>query len=184
MGTRAMKQDLFAIKAVKAKGYDIQELILRSDEELDELQLPVKLIQAVKEYKQRGGKSAQEIAEEIAEIMVQESPEVDQSTSVDDAVTAYKTNTDEQQAIIEEIQSTVVIPEDEVEVVRIESAQEDVDVINTALKEKEFKSFAPYLKHLKSAVPAQILSSVDGTKVNELIEKRISEIKAKDESTK
>ncbi|SOK58571.1 hypothetical protein [Yersinia phage fHe-Yen9-04] len=184
MGTRAMKQDLFAIKAVKAKGYDIQELILRSDEELDELKLPNKLIQAVKEYKQRGGKSPEEIAEEIAEIMIQESAAVEQTTSLDETVNEYKTNTEEQQKVIEEIQNTVVIPDDEIQIVRTESSQEDVDIINAALKERDFKSFAPYLKHLKSSVPAQILSAVDGAKVNELIENRISEIKAQGESTK
>lgn len=178
-----MKQDLFAIKAVKSKGYDIQELIKLEDEELDALPLPMKLIQAVKEYKQRGGKTSSEIAEQIAQIMLQESPELEDST-VDVAATEYKTNTVEQQAIIEEIQSTIVVPEDEVEIIRNETSQDDVDVIALALKDKEFKSFAPYLKHLKSAVPAQILSAVDGTKVNELIEKRISEVKAQEESTK
>lgn len=183
MGTRAMKQDLFAIKAVQAKGYDIQELIKLDDPELDALPLPVKLIQAVKEYKLRGGKTSSQIAEEIAQIMVEESP-VLENTTVDVAAAQYKTNTEEQQAIIEEIQSTVVIPEDEVEIIRTESAQEDVDIITQALQEKEFKSFAPFLKHLKSAVPAQILSAVDGTKVNELIEKRIAEVKAQSESTK
>lgn len=178
-----MKQDLFAIKAVEAKGYDIKELIKLDDSAIDALPLPTKLIQSVKDYKLRGGKSSQEIAEEIAQIMVEESP-VLENTTIDAAATAYKTNTVEQQSIIEEIQSTIVIPEDEVEIVRTENAQEDIDVIVVALKEKEFKSFAPFLKHLKSAVPAQILTAVDGTKVNELIETRIAEVKAQSESTK
>lgn len=179
-----MKQDLFAIKAVESKGYDINELILRSDNELDELQLPVKIIQAVKEYKQRGGKSAQEIAQEIAEIMIQEIPEVESSTTVDDAVSGYKTNTEEQQAIIDEIKSTVVIPEDEIEIVRIQSSPADIEAINIALNEKVFKTHASYIKHLKSAVPSQILTAVDSTKLNALIEKRISDIKATDKRTK
>jgi len=179
-----MKQDLFAMKAVQAKGYDIQELIKLDDSKLDELPLPNKLIQAVKEYKGRGGKTAQQIAEEIADIMIQDEPVVEPTTSVDETIESYKTNTEEQQKDIEEIQSSVVIPEDEVEIVRTESAQEDVDAIAVALQEKEFKSFAPYMKHLKSAVPAQILTAVDSTKVNELIDIRIAEVKAKDESTK
>lgn len=183
MGLRAMKQDIFAIKAVQAKGYDINELIKQDDSELDKLQLPVKLIQAVKDYKMRGGKTVQQISEEIADLMVQESATVEGIT-VDEAVNEYKTNTVEQQAIIEEIQSSVVIPEDEVQIVRTESAQDDVDIIVQALKEKDFKSFAPFLKHLKTAVPAAILSSVDGAKVNELIEKRIADVKAQAESTK
>ena len=180
MGTRAMKLDIFTIKAVESKGYDIQELIKLDDAKLDELPLPVKIIQAVKDYKARGGKTSAQIAEEIAAIMLEETPEVE-STEV---VEQYKTNTEEQQKIIEEIQSTVVVPEDEIEIVRTESAQEDVDVINEALQQKDFKSFAPFLKHLKSVVPAQILSAVDGSKVNELIENRIAEIKAQSESTK
>lgn len=48
MGTRAMKLDLFTIKAVESKGYDIQELIKLDDAKLDELPLPVKIIQSVK----------------------------------------------------------------------------------------------------------------------------------------
>lgn len=184
MGTRAMKQDLFAIKAVQAKGYDIQELIKLSEADLDELPLPVKLISAVKDYKVRGGKTAEQIAEEIADIMIQDEPVVDETTSVNETIENYKTNTVEQQQDLEEIKNSVVIADDEVEIVRTESAQEDVDVINTALQEKEFKSFAPYLKHLKSAVPAPILTAVDGAKVNELIDIRIAEVKAKDESTK
>ena len=183
MGTRAMKQDLFAIKAVQSKGYDIQELIKLDDSELDKLPLPVKIIQAVKDYKARGGQTSTEIANKIAEIMVQESA-VLQNSTVDETVEQYKTNTEEQQAIIEEIQSTVVIPDDEVQIIRTESAQEDIDIIVNALKEKDFKSFAPFLKHLKSAVPAAILAAVNGTKVNELIESRISEVKAQNESTK
>jgi len=182
MGTRAMKQDIFAIKAVQAKGYDINELIKLDDAELDQLPFPVKLIQSVKDYKLRGGKTVDQIVKEIAEIMVEESAEVD--TTLDETVSEYKTNTEEQQAIIEQIQSSVVIPDDEVEIIRTESAQEDVDVIKLALQEKDFKSFAPYMKHLKSAVPAQILSAVDGTKVSELIENRISDVKAQSESTK
>lgn len=180
MGTRAMKLDLFTIKAVESKGYDIQELIKLDDAKLDELPLPVKIIQSVKEYKARGGKTATQIAAEIAAIMLEESPEVETV----EVVEQYKTNTEEQQTIIEEIQSTIVVPEDEIEIVRTESAQEDVDVIVEALKQKDFKSFAPFLKHLKSVVPAQILSAVDGSKVNELIENRIAEIKAQSESTK
>jgi ribosomal 50S subunit-associated protein YjgA (DUF615 family) len=184
MGLRAMKQDIFAIKAVQAKGYDINELIKLDNSELDKLQLPVKLIQAVKDYKMRGGKTVQQISEEIADLMVQEPATIEAGITVNEAVTEYKTNTLEQQSIIEEIQSSVVIPEDEVQIVRTESSQDDVDIIVQALKEKEFKSFAPFLKHLKTVVPAAILSSVDGAKVNELIEKRISDVKVQSESTK
>lgn len=183
MGLRAMKQDIFAIKAVQAKGYDIEELIKQDNSELDKLPLPVKLINAVKDYKMRGGKTVQQISEEIADLMVQESATVE-GTTVDDAVLEYKTNTIEQQAIIEEIQSSVIIPEDEVEIIRTENSQDDVDIIVQALQEKEFKSFAPFLKHLKTSVPASILSSVDGSKVSELIDQRISDVKSNTESTK
>lgn len=64
--------------------------------------------------------------------MLEESPEVE----TEEVVEQYKTNTEEQQTIIEEIQSTIVVPEDEIEIVRTESAQEDVDVIVEALKQK------------------------------------------------
>lgn len=178
-----MKQDIFTIKAVQAKGYDIKELIKLDDSEIDKLTLPVKLIQSIKEYKMRGGKTSKEIAEEIAQIMIQESPVLENIT-VDEAANEYKMNTDEQQAVIDEINESVVIPDDEVAIVRVESSQEDISIIVSALKEKEFKSFAPFLKHLKTAVPAQILSAVDGATVNELIESRIAEVKSNSESTK
>lgn len=184
MGTRAMKQDLFTIKAVQSKGYDIQKLIILSDDELDALPLPVKIIQSIKEYKIRGGKTATQIAEEIADAMINETASVEPSTTVEIAISEYKTNSDEQQRVIEEIQQSIVIPEDEIEIIRTESSQEDVDVIALALQEREFRSFAPFLKYLKSAVPSQILESVDASKVNELIDRRIAEVKAKSENTK
>lgn len=175
MGTRAMKLDLFTIKAVESKGYNIQELIQQTDEELDTLPLSMKLIEAIKIYKQRGGKTAEEIAEEIADIMLKEDS---LQHNVAEVASEYKTNTDEQQDIIEEIQSSVVIPEDEVQIVRAESSQEDIDTITEALKEKDFKSFASAMKHLKTAVPSQILTSVDGATVSGLIDARIAEVKA------
>ena len=178
-----MKLDLFTIKAIQAKGYDKDELIKLTEQELDELPLPTKIIQAVKDYKARGGKTPDQIAEELADIMLAETPTVENVT-VEEVVAEYKTNTEEQQVISTEIDDSVVIPEGEVEIVRKEASAEDIETINQALSEKEFKSFAPFLKHLKAAVPATILADVDGSKLNELIDARIAEVKAKNESTK
>ena len=59
------------------------------------------------------------------------------------------------------------------------SSKEDLDIIKEALQTKELKSVSSYVKHLKSIVPEQILSSVDSSVVSQLINERITEVKEK-----
>ena len=172
--TIGLKQDIFTIKAVESKGYDIQELIKLSDKELDELPLSVKLIEFVKNYKQRGGKTAQEIADEIADIMSQGEVTIEDDSVLND----YKTDTEEQIAVKEEIEEQVVIPEDEVKIVIPEVSQEDIDIIKAALQKKELRGHVSYMKFLKTEVPQVILDAVNGSVLNDLINARLTEIKS------
>lgn len=177
MGTRAMKQDIFILKAVEAKGYDINDLIELSDEQINELPLPVKILDGIKQYKGRGGKTPDQIAEQIADLMME---------SIDSAVEAvpeYVEQTQEQEEVLEQIaeEAIVVVPEDDtpvVEIIHEVAKQEDVDAVVEALQQKEFRSFASYMKLLKTAVPDAVLSSIESTKISELIDARIAEVKA------
>ncbi|HAO2062087.1 TPA: hypothetical protein IHJ80_005070, partial [Escherichia coli] len=62
-----MKQDLYTIRALVSKGYDLEEVIKLSEEEIDKLDLSNKLILNIKDYKQRGAKPVEEIKEQIAQ---------------------------------------------------------------------------------------------------------------------
>lgn len=177
MGTRAMKQDIFILKAIEAKGYNIDDLTALSDKELDALPLPVKIIEGVKLYKGRGGKSATEIAEQIADLMMEA---VDSDV---EAVPEYVEQTQENQEVLEKITEESVVEvqksdEPVVEIIHAEAKQEDVDAVIEVLKQKEFRSFASYMKLLKAEVPAAVLASIESTKISELIDARIAEVKA------
>lgn len=183
---RAMKEDIFTIKALEAKGYTMDELIQLSDGELDELPISTRLIEGIKIIKARGGKTANEIAEEIADLMtvdVTSSEEVD----AEEIAEVYETDTEEHISIQEEIKSEVVeeeIKEDEVEIVRVVSNEDDVKTIVEVLATKSYKSFQPFIKLLQAEVPKVILDSVDSTLISELIEQRIADVKAEDKKTK
>lgn len=183
---RAMKEDIFTIKALESKGYVMDELIQLSEAELDALPISQRLIDGVKTVKARGGKSADQIAEELADLMT-----IDVTSSVEvDAVEVaevYETDTEEHIVIQEEIQQEVVVEEvqeDEVVIVRVESDKADVDTIVEVLSTKAYKSFQPFIKLLQAEVPKVILDAVDSTLISELIEKRIAEVKAEAKSTK
>ncbi|ELW0836302.1 hypothetical protein QMU05_000148 [Escherichia coli] len=177
---KQMKQDLYTIRALESKGYILDEVIKLSDEEIDKLQLSNKLLVNIKDYKSRGAKPVEVIKEKIAEdISVDEvsrnvAPEV---------IEAYVVDTEEQIKVSEEVQviaeelAPVVEEEDVVVIERVEASKEDLDIIKEALKTKELKSVANYVKHLKSLVPESILSSVDSSVVSQLINERIAEVK-------
>ena len=177
---KQMKQDLYTIRALESKGYSLDEVIKLSDEEIDKLQLSNKLLVNIKDYKSRGAKPVEVIKEKIAEdISVDEvsrnvAPEV---------IEAYVVDTEEQIKVSEEVQviaeelAPVVEEEDVVVIERVEASKEDLDIIKEALKTKELKSVANYVKHLKSLVPESILSSVDSSVVSQLINERIAEVK-------
>lgn len=183
---RAMKEDIFTIKALESKGYVMDELILLSEDELDALPISQRLIDGVKTVKARGGKTADEIAEVLADLMnedVTSSVEVD----VESVAEIYETDTEEHIIVQEEIQQEVVVEEvqeDEVVIVRIESDAEDVNAVTEVLATKSYKSFQPYIKLLQAEVPKAILDSVDATLISELIESRIAEVKAESKKTK
>lgn len=177
---KQMKQDLYTIRALESKGYSLDEVIKLSDEEIDKLQLSNKLLVNIKDYKSRGAKPVEVIKEKIAEdISVDEvsrnvAPEV---------IESYVVDTEEQIKVSEEVQviaeelAPVVEEEDVVVIERVEASKEDLDIIKEALKTKELKSVANYVKHLKSLVPESILSSVDSSVVSQLINERITEVK-------
>lgn len=177
---KQMKQDLYTIRALESKGYALDEVIKLSDEEIDGLQLSNKLLVNIKDYKSRGAKPVEVIKEKIAEdISVDEvsrnvAPEI---------IEAYVVDTEEQIKVSEEVEviaeelAPVVEEEDVVVIERVEASKEDLDIIKEALKTKELKSVANYVKHLKSLVPESILSSVDSSVVSQLINERIAEVK-------
>lgn len=90
MGIRAMKFDLFVLKTLEKKGYTVEELVKLEDKELDELNLPEKIISQIKEYKLRGGKTPLQVAEELAALM-----EADGETNMeeDEVLSTYKGET-------------------------------------------------------------------------------------------
>lgn len=202
MGFRTMKQDLFTIKALQSKGYDMNEILAMTDEELEALPISTKLIEGAKLYKLRGGKTAESIAEDIADLMMREESAPIKEEVIEDykavplseleGVMAVPLDSDEGQRILasrEEIlsgESSETIEEEvqEVEIIRSESNHDDIQIIKESLQRKEAKSFQPFIKHLKAEVPEAILDSVDSTLVAELIETRIAEVKAAQEKTK
>ena len=192
MGTRTMKQDIFTIKAIESKGYVLEELITRSDEEIEKLPLSAKLITFIQELKTRGGKTADQLAEQIADLMMREEKEpapavveayADVSEEVEELPTITMLVDDETEIVVQggEVTieaETIVVETKEVPVERTEAAPDDIAVIREALAAKEAKSFQPFIKHLKAAVPASILDAVDSTVVSDLIDARIAEVKA------
>lgn len=185
MGIRTMKLDLFTIKALQSKGYELEQLLALTDEEVEALPISVTLIEGVKALRTRGGQTADVIAEQIADLMMREEAEVpkvlvDEYKEVPEFEAQPEEITkeqDEEAAVVE----TEFATED---VVRVESKGEDITIIKEALQGKEAKSFQPYIKHLKTAVPEAILNAVDSTLVSDMIEARIAEVKAQQEKTK
>lgn len=179
MGTRTMKQDIFILKAIETKGYDIDELIKLSDKEIEALPLANKIIEGIKNHKARGGQTPDQIAERIADMMMEP---VDSDV---EAVPEYVEQSEEQNAVLVEITENKAaeetVSEDAeptVEIVHEVAKQEDVETVKEALQQKEFRSFASYMKLLKSAVPDAILGSIESTVISELIDARIAEVKA------
>ena len=187
MGIRTMKLDLFTIKALQSKGYELEQLLALTDEEVEELPISVTLIEGVKALRTRGGQTADVIAEQIADLMMREEAEVPEVL-----VEKYKEVPDvatQTEEVVEQQNEKEEAGEDEEEfttedVIRVESKGEDITIIKEALQGKEAKSFQPYIKHLKTAVPEAILNAVDSTLVSDMIEARIAEVKAQQEKTK
>lgn len=176
---RAMKEDIFTIKALEAKGYEMAELIKLTDAELDELPISTRLIDGIKTVKARGGKTSEQIAEQIADLMMVDVTSSDE-VNVEEISAVYETDTEEHIIVQEEILQEVVVDDvtdDEVAIIRIESSEEDVQIIVEVLNTKSYKSFQPYIKLLQAEVPKSILDAVDSTLISELIEKRISAVK-------
>jgi hypothetical protein len=181
-----MKEDIFTIKALESKGYQINELIELSDEQLDALPISQRLIEGIKTVKARGGKTADEIAEELADLMTHDVTSTEE-VNAPELAEVYETNTEEHNVIQEEIKQEVIVEElkdDEVIIVRKESNQDDVTTVVEVLATKEYKSFQPYIKLLQTEVPKPILDAVDSTLLTELIEKRIAEVKAEAKKNK
>lgn len=212
MGIRTMKLDLFTIKALQSKGYELEQLLALTDEEVEELPISVTLIEGVKALRARGGQSADALAEQIADLMMRDDVPVvaevaeeykdvvafeaepeevveAKSVSIDelDGVIARKVSPEEAQEILQAKAEEAAAVETEFaqeDVIRVESKGEDINIIKEALQGKEAKSFQPYIKHLKTAVPEAILNSVDSTLVSDMIEARIAEVKEQQEKTK
>jgi hypothetical protein len=184
MGNRTMKQDLFTIKALESKGYDMADILSMSDEELDALPISTKLIEGAKLYKLRGGVSADVIAEQIADMMMREEPAQVKPEVIQEYQAVPETEVQVIEAATPVLSDEEVQALEEVEIIRTESNADDVQIIKESLQRKEAKTFQPFIKHLKTEVPEAILDSVDSTLVAELIEARIAEVKAAQEKTK
>lgn len=189
MGLKEMKLDIYTIKAIKAKGYDIDSLVKLSDEDIQKLDLSQTLIDLVIEYKKRGASSESELKEKIKDIAMGK-PEEDEITEPvkPEVIETYKKNSEEQDKSLEQVhqehEELNPVAEDEVEIERTESSPDDVSIIKEALQKKDYKSFQPYIKFLKTEVPEAILTAVDSTVLSELIEQRIAEVKEDSEKTK
>lgn len=189
MGIRTMKLDLFTIKALQSKGYELEQLLALTDAEVDALPISTTLIDGVKALRARGGQTADVIAEQIADLMMRDDVPVIEEIAVDyKDLASFEVQPEEVVEVVEEEEFAVADEDDEEfateDVIRVESKAEDIDVIKEALQGKEAKSFQPFIKHLKTAVPEAILDAVDSTVVSDLIEARIAEVKAQQEKTK
>lgn len=185
MEFKQMKQDIYTIKAIEAKGFNTQEIVKLSDDEIKELPLPQKLINFIIEYKNRGATSEEELIKEMNDVaMGKDNKNKVKSEMVDE----YKTNTKEQDKELEEVtakhEKENPLKEDEVVITRTESTDDDIKFIKDALQKKEYKSFQNYIKFIKTEVPEAILSSVDSTLLSELIDLRITEVKSNAEKNK
>lgn len=188
MGIRTMKLDLFTIKALQSKGYELEQLLALTDAEVDALPISTTLIEGVKALRARGGQTADVIAEQIADLMMRDDVPVIEEIAVDyKDLASFEVQPEEVVEVVEEEFAVADEDDDEFateDVIRVESKAEDIDVIKEALQGKEAKSFQPFIKHLKTAVPEAILDAVDSTVVSDLIEARIAEVKAQQEKTK
>lgn len=176
MGLRGLRKDKFTAKALETKGYDVEKILSLTDEEVEKLPLSTKLIECIKEFRARGGKTPEQIANEIADLMIK-----DDESNIE-FVSDYSEQSIEQNLVLEQITETKKQEETEeenvVEIVHKVASPEDIEVIKTALQMKEFRSFASYMKLLKAQVPATIFESVESVTVSELIDARIAEVKA------
>lgn len=185
MGIRTMKLDLFTIKALQSKGYELEQLLALTDEEVEALPISVTLIDGVKALRTRGGQTADVIAEQIADLMMREEAEVPK-VLVEEYKEVPEFEAQSEEITKEQAEEAVAVETEFVteDVIRVESKGEDITIIKEALQGKEAKSFQPYIKHLKTAVPEAILNAVDSTLVSDMIEARIAEVKAQQEKTK
>lgn len=177
MQTRAMKADVFTIKALESKGYDVAELIKLNDKEIDELPISTRLIQLLKEYKARGGKTVQELLNEITDAMLTDS----EPAHASDTIEEYKKNDNEKIDFVEELikeKEQELVPEGEVKIVRKVASPEDIKIIQEALDKKVCKSLVTYIKHLKATVPEVILTSIDTAVLNKMIDDQLKKNKS------
>lgn len=177
---KEMKQDLYTIRALESKGYKLDDVVNLTDEQIDGLQLSQKLITNIKSYKQRGAKPVEAIKVQIADDI---SIDEESRNVAPEVIETYVENTPEHIEVAKEVErvaeelAPTVEEEDVVVVEHVEAAKEDLDIITAALQEKELKTVANYIKHLKSSVPEAILASVESSVVSRLINERIAEVK-------
>lgn len=171
---------IFIIKSLKSKGYDIDEVIKMDSDDIKKLQFSRMIIEGILSYKEKGI-TISKIENDIFEKRYTSDTEVKTSD-----IKQYIQNTEEQDKVLTSIQEEAKeeIPEDVIVVEHKLPEKEDLDIIKESLQQKEMKTVSKYVKHLKDTVPSAILTSVDSIIINELIEERISEVKASNENTK
>lgn len=173
-----MKKDIFIIKALESKGYTLDKVLAMTDDQIQKLSVPNRVITEILDYKARGATPVEVIAEKSAEVR-----RIDDSTVTvaPEVIEQYVQDTEEQVSIQDEVNAEALvldpIKEDEVEIVREVADKEDLQIIKDALQDKELKTFAAYTKHLKTVVPESILADVDSTVISSLIDERIAEVK-------
>lgn len=178
MEHKQMKQDLFFIKALRSKGYELEDVIKMTDQQIDRLSLSQRIIESIKDYKNRGALPVSEIKEQISNDI---SIDAESRNLTPEVLNQYVVNNEEQNTVLEEVKKIEEeqnpVLEDEIVITRVVSSKEDLDLIKKSLRNKELKSVSNYIKHLKAEVPEAILSAVDSTVITDLIEERIAEVK-------
>ncbi|YP_010843061.1 hypothetical protein ACQ27_gp177 [Klebsiella phage K64-1] len=172
---------IYIIKVLEGKGYNINEVIKKSDKEIKSLPLSRQIIEGIISYKEKGSPKLEEIEKKIFDKRY--NPDVEVKTS---DIIEYVKNTDEQNEVLDNIKQEQLeeIPDDVIVIKHTAPNKEDLDIIKDALQQKELRTIAKYVKHLKDTVPSAIMSAVDSVTINDLINARIAEVKSAEEKTK
>lgn len=126
---RTLKRDQFVLKVLAAKNVTLEAVLAMNDKEVQELNLSRTIIDAINEQRERGGVTAEQIAEQIADIM--EEP----TTTIDpEIVNAYENK----EEVVEspEVQTELLDSgESEVEIEEPAEPTESVDITEPVVSE-------------------------------------------------
>lgn len=178
MDNKKLKQDLYLQKALIAKGYKVDDVMLMSEQQVDELEISSKLKDFIKDIQLRVipvPQSEDEIKNKVKELQKEPELEISKSTA-----SAYiESDNSFQEEIKAEIVQAAEVEDMEV-VERVTSSPEVVGMIKEALESKALKTVPAYLKHIKQNIPEELLKEVDSTVISSMIQAHLEELKASD----